>query len=435
MGTVAEGNNTSPGLFRRIDYLKIAIFGFALNALWNPMSTIIMPLLVLQFVAESQKNTYLGILTFSGLALAIIVQPAAGAISDRSGFRWGRRRPYILAGVFISVLLLPTFSLAQSIFAVFVIYCCLQISSNVAHGPWQGLIPDLVPGTKRGIASGVKGIFEVLGAVIGIQLTGYILSDRFIAEEDTKILLSVAIIAAIMIIAMLATVLTVREGPAAGGEKGSPLPALVKTFTINVRAQRSFIFFLLSRLLFLMPLVILRTFGLYYFRDIALVADPVATAADLTMVVGICLLVVVYPAGHLSDWIGRRPILMISGLIAALAFVMLLVLHEYVYILIAGGLLGVANGGFMSVNWAMATDLVPDGEEARYLGLTNLATAGASALATIAGPVIDFFNRYTANLGYQVVFVVCIVLLVISSLLVLKIRVSNTSRRLTASIR
>jgi len=112
-------------------------------------------------------------------------------------------------------------------------------------------------------------------------------------------------------------------------------------------------------------------------------------------------------------------------------FVMLLVLHDYVYILIAGGLLGIANGGFMSVSWAMATDLVPDGEEARYLGLTNFATAGASALATIAGPVIDLVNRYTDNLGYQVVFVACIVLLVISSLLVLKIRISDTTRRVS----
>ncbi|GAI75107.1 unnamed protein product, partial [marine sediment metagenome] len=34
-------------------------------------------------------------------------QPIAGAISDRSSFRWGRRRPYILLGTILAMLLLP----------------------------------------------------------------------------------------------------------------------------------------------------------------------------------------------------------------------------------------------------------------------------------------------------------------------------------------
>ncbi len=76
----------------------------------------------------------------------------------------------------------------------------------------------------------------------------------------------------------------------------------------------------------------------------------------------------------------------------------------------------------MSSNWALATDLVPKGEEARYLGLTNLATAGGSALARLVGPVIDFFNAYSLNLGYKVMFLVCFICLVVGWLLVLKIK-------------
>ena len=92
--------------FRRTDYLKITIFGFALAALWGSLHTIIIPTRLLDFVAVSEKSTYLGLLTFAGLMLAIIVQPIAGAISDRSGFNWGRRRPFILAGTVVAVLFL-----------------------------------------------------------------------------------------------------------------------------------------------------------------------------------------------------------------------------------------------------------------------------------------------------------------------------------------
>jgi MFS family permease len=424
METMAGNNIPSSEVreFRRRDYVKVNIFGFALNALWNPMSTTIMPLLVLDFVAESQKNTYLGIITFVGLVLAIIVQPVAGAISDQSNFTWGRRRPYILLGSILSILLLMSMGFANSLIAVLLIYCLLQISSNIAHGPWQGFIPDLVPDNKRGIASGVKGIVELLGAVAGIQVTGYFLSQRFAAEEDIKLFLALGMIAIIMAGAMLATVLTVKEKPGAGSTKFPIAQTLHNAFKIDVRANTSFIFFLVSRFLFLMPLIVVRTFGLYFLKDVVRILDPVAMTSDLMVVVGVSLLIVVYPAGYLADRIGRRPIVIASGLISAFGFVILLFFHAYFYIMLAGALLGIANGGFMSANWAMATDLVAKDEEARYLGLTNLATGGACAIAAFAGPIIDILNTYGTNLGYQVVFVSCILFPIISSILVLKIK-------------
>ncbi|MFC2042355.1 MFS transporter, partial [Chloroflexota bacterium] len=111
--------------FRRSDYVKITIFGFALTALWQSLHTIILPLRLLDFVAETQKNTYLGLITFSGLILAMLVQPLAGAISDRSGFGWGRRRPFILLGTIATLILLPGLGFQGSFLAIVIIYCLL----------------------------------------------------------------------------------------------------------------------------------------------------------------------------------------------------------------------------------------------------------------------------------------------------------------------
>jgi hypothetical protein len=65
---------------------------------------------------------------------------------------------------------------------------------------------------------------------------------------------------------------------------------------------------------------------------------------------------------------------------------------------------------------------VARGEEARYLGLTNLATAGGAALARLIGPVIDLFNTYGPGLGYQVMLGACFTYFIAGSLLLLKIR-------------
>jgi len=224
---------------------------------------------------------------------------------------------------------------------------------------------------------------------------------------------------------MLATILLVREKPCAINGKINIFQVLRNTFNIDVSKNPSFIFYLLSRLLFLMPLLVLRTFGLYFLKDVTRVADPVAVASDLMVAVVIALLIVIYPAGYLADRIGRRTIVAFSALVGVAGFIILLLLNTYFFIMLAGVLIGIANGCFMSTNWALATDLVKKNEGARYLGLTNFASAGATALAAAAGPLMDAINHHTPGLGYYVVLSFCAVCLIASAGLVLKIRLPS----------
>jgi hypothetical protein len=50
--------------------------------MWNSLHPIVLPAILIGFVPDAQKNTYLGLLTFAGLTIAMIVQPVAGTISD-----------------------------------------------------------------------------------------------------------------------------------------------------------------------------------------------------------------------------------------------------------------------------------------------------------------------------------------------------------------
>ena len=69
-----------------------------LSFMWNGLHQLILPAVLLHLVPETQKNTYLGLLTFIGLVIATIMQPISGALSDRWHSKWGRRRPLILIG-------------------------------------------------------------------------------------------------------------------------------------------------------------------------------------------------------------------------------------------------------------------------------------------------------------------------------------------------
>jgi len=409
--------------FGRVDYIKITIYGFALAALWSSLHSIVLPLRLLDLVSEADKNTRLGWLTFAGLLLAMIVQPIAGAISDRSGFRWGRRRPYILIGSLIGIMLLPGIGLFQSYAALFIIYCLLQMSTNTAQGPYQAFIPDLVPQDRKGLASGVKSLLEIVGGIALVRLIGYFMGNYASGEGTLWLWFVLAILAAVLLAAMLATVTTVKESPGRNNAvQLSIWKVLARSFRFDVRADRDFIIFLISRLLIFMALATIQTFALFYLKDVIGLANPATATADLLIAAGIGMLLAVYPAGRLSDRIGRCPVVISSGLLGAGGILVIFFTSSYSMVIAGGAIIGTATGAFMSSNWALATDLIPFSEGARYLGLTNLATAGGAALARLIGPAIDYFNRYDVGLGYQVMLGACFVYFVVGSLLLLLIK-------------
>jgi Na+/melibiose symporter-like transporter len=403
--------------FRPLDYAKITVFGLAMTALWSSLHSIILPLRVADFVPAGRQATYLGLLTVTGLILAIVVQPLAGTLSDRSGFRLGRRRPYILIGAVLTLSFLPGISLAGSLAGLFAVYYLLQLSANTALGPYLAFFPDLVPEKKRGLASGIKGVLEIGGAGVAIWLIGQLMGNYSPDAGGNWLRLSLGILGAVFLGTLLATLFLVREPPGAGGAKISFGATIRKTFRIDVAANPDFIRFVLCRLFFVIPLTAFQAFGLYFFRDYLGVANPAAVMGNFTLVSSLCMLGMVYPAGYLSDRFGRRPVALTTGLIGAGGIGLLFFFSSYQAVLTSAVLMGISFGGLMSTNWALAIDVVPRDEAGKYIGLTNLASAGGSALARLKGPMIDYLNVRSPGLGYTAMLATSFASLIASTVL------------------
>ena len=96
--------------------------------------------------------------------------------------------------------------------------------------------------------------------------------------------------------------------------------------------------------------------------------------------------------------------------------------HSYQSIVLSAVLMVIGFGGLMSTNWALAADIIPKEEAGKNIGLTNLASAGGSALARLNGPMIDFFNARQFGSGYFAMLSTSLASLIVSSVLLLRIK-------------
>src|SRR5205823_1883078 len=87
-------------------------------------------------------------------------------------------------------------------------------------------------------------------------------------------------------------------------------------------------------------------------------------------------------------------------------------------------------GAFVSVDWAFMADLAPKRRAGKFLGFSNVATAGAQAAApAFLAPLVDAVNRSTSSGGslgtggYRVLFVASAVFFLLGALALARVRV------------
>lgn len=445
MIAVPVGAESARRRLRHPDFILLALYWVAIGYLWQSLGTLILPDAVQEIVGSQAKGRALSLLEGIGTVVAIIWQPLAGTLSDRTRTRWGRRRPYIVVGTAGDVVFLAGLALSGSFWPLVIFYTLLQLASNSAQGPYQGLAPDLVPEDQRGVASGYYGLANLVGILAGTVGAGTILA---LAGRPA----SVASIACFLVAAMLVTVLGVREGPAPapqGSGVGSPLEVVRATFTAPL-GHRDFLWLMGSRLLVLMGIVGIQSFVLFYFTDSFFAGSSRAAARATTALVGLVVvlaILVTWPAAKLSDHIGRKPLILIGG-ITATAGMLVLLFSGYRWLpelvlqplagalgvpelvaqtLISGLLIGAGFGAFLSVDWAFITDLAPREQAGLFFGFSNIATASSGVIARfVSGFLLDHFNAgpHLLNLpgGYPVIFALFVAWLVVGTLLVLPVR-------------
>ena len=402
---------------RARDYFMLNAYWFALSFMWNAMAPILLPTLVARLVPELQKGSALGALSALGLIIATIVQPAAGGWTDTRTTRWGKRRPYIVGGTLFDVVFLLAMVFSGDYLVLLGAYALLQIASNVAHGPYQAYLPELVPEAKRGKVTGIKLVFEMVGAIVTALAVGNLVGQG-------QILAAFLAIIFFLLLTMALTARCVDERPFDGASVAQPgaVEAIHESPLQVIFHSRDFFLWLVSRLLILTAVNLVRNYLLYFLDDVLHIGNPAAETGNLLAILGVAVAVVVYPAGALSDRWGRKRLTVFSGILGAFGALALLLATTMPLVLVAGTIVGISIGIFLSANWAWGADLIPADAGGRFLGISNIATAGAGVLAGAGGWMLDSFNAQSHNLGYTALYLTAALCYVAGTIIVLGVR-------------
>lgn len=415
--------------------LAVTAYWLAITVLWGAMTFSVIPRLVespgvLGDAAHPQAGLYIGIVTTIGVVIAIVVQPTMGAISDHTRSRLGRRKPYIIAGTLMDLVFLAFAAWAfwnQAYIPFAVAIGLLQFSSNFAQGPYQGYVPDLVPSKQVGIASGLLGAANISGNIIGPALALLFIGVLPTALGVPEVALGLFVaIGAVEVVTMLVTVIWVPDR-SAPETRLTLVQRARSAWGTDILAERDFVWVMISRLLVLTGLVTLQAFAVFFLENVHGMSpdEALGAAFPILIVTAVAALISALPGSQISNRIGRKPVLYAAIAFGVAGGLIIAIAPEYWMVVAAAVPIGICSGVFLGVDWALMTDIIPKAQSGRYMGISNIAVAGAGPIGTTVGGILVFVLialTTSVDLAWRGLFVLMALELLVGALALRRVR-------------
>jgi len=373
--------------------LTLSIYWLGILTIWGGLDNVVVPQRLLD-LDRASAGTLQAIIALVGVVAPIIIQPTVGIISDYTMTRWGRRKPYILIGTLLDVLFVVALATSNGFLALAALYFLLQLSSNFAQGPFQGYVPDLVPASQVGLASGLMGMMIVFGTILGTGIAT-------LGQLTDAVIPATIALALVELATMVLLVATVDEGRTAPPRTRSWREIALSAWGTDILRERSVIWLLVVRLLFLGAYAVTRFVAAYFEDTHGMTRDDATLYLFIgTLVVGLMTAAAAVPGGRLSDRFGRRRVIWAAAAIVALGLACVALAPTPELGIVAFVPFGLGMGVFLSADWALMADVIPKETAGRYMGILNAGTAMAGpAYLVVAGPLRDLFGGIDLELG------------------------------------
>ncbi|MCM0621436.1 MFS transporter [Nocardioides bruguierae] len=358
---------------------------------------------------------------FAGIA-ALVLNPVIGRISDRTSSRWGRRRPYLVAGAVLVLLGGLVVVQAGSVLTLALGWLVMTLGQVAGLTALGALVPDLFSPERRGPVSALFGVAGTAGAVVGLFV-----ASLFSPHLTPMVLVPAALAAVAMLVMAVVAPTAGSAAPAADPSHGAGLRAVVSTFWVSPRRYPDFALAFLSRFAVFCAIAAVNAYQAVYLI-VDLHVDPVDVAGRVflsTLVLGATALVFSTILGRVSDKVGRRkPFVIVSALIFAVGLALVASADSFGSFLVASAVMGLGQGVYLAVDFALITEVLPDpANPAKDLGIMNLAMSLPNIVVPVVAPGLLAIGAAAGSPGnFGLFFGVAAVVGLVGAVLIVPVR-------------
>ncbi len=327
----------------------------------------------------------LSMVLLSGAVIGILANPLAGRLSDRTTSRFGMRRPWLLLGATLALLGMIVVGVAESAGIVVVGWILSQVGMNTMLAVFIALVPDHVPAEKRGMVSGLLGVGQAAGAMLGTGLA------FGLVQQSLAVALIVPAAIAFVFMSLACIVLKDRRLERADRPDFNAREFL-SSFWVSPRRHPDFGWAWWSRFAIFMAISLVLNYQLYFLVSQIGLTELEATAT-IPLAIGVQTLFIVIVSlvfGPLSDRLRRRKVfVLVAALVAASGLAVAAFATTVPMFLVSMALVGIGQGVYFAVDLALVTDILPNKERdaAKNMGVFNLAQLIPQSVAPALAPV------------------------------------------------
>ena len=383
---------------------SMLIAALTLFATYGGLIAILLPTQIQLLFGDDHKEANLAIVTTTSFVFTLFAQPIAGAFSDRTRSRFGRRAPWMVLGALVGGILLFGMGSLTDLIWITVFWVVIQVALNFLQAPLTTITADRFPRSKRGGASAMIGLGTQVGMTVGIMIASALAAQFGVAYS---------IFGGAVIVVTLLFVLINRDW---SSKDAAVQPfrwgAFFRGFWVNPRRHPDFFWAFTARFLLILGYFVVATYQLYLLQQYVGLSLPEAQGAvlTLTLVAFVPTLIAIGLSGWWSDRVGRRKaFIYAASAIMVVGLAMPLLMPDMTGMILMSIINGVGFGVYMSVDAALMTEVLPsEGTDAgKDLGILNVATNIPQALSpSIALLIISSLGGYAMLFVFAIVFVI-----------------------------
>jgi len=372
---------------------NVILLGF--TSLFTDISSeMIYPLLPLFLTGPlGASAAIVGIIEGIAESIASLLKVFSGALSDW----WQRRKPLAIAGYSSSVIGKVILWLASAWPVVLVARVVDRIGKGIRTAPRDALIADSVEKRIRGRGFGLHRAMDTLGAVVGVSLAIFIFSKW---TGNFRLVFFCSIIPAIIGIVCLTRAREVVSSHPRQANSGKSetitarrprIPSL-KDFGKTWRGlDRKLKAFLIITFVFTLG----NSSNQFLLLRARNTGFGVIGVLALYLLYNVVYMLVSYPAGHFSDLLGPKRILVLGYFVYGITYFCFAFLPTAGWLWLSIGIYGLYMGLTQGVEKALVSDMAPQEVRATLIGLhSTLVGIGLFPASVIAGLLWDAVGPY-----------------------------------------